>query len=91
MLINTLHKDLIKLINGTFRDVIRIRGGEYILNLILFSLFYLHTGFAASAGWRSNCHRRWRNPTECRTESPGQPGEVNGVSVIILPLLLHSS
>lgn len=28
MLINTLNKDLIKLINGTFTDVIRITGGE---------------------------------------------------------------
>ena len=59
--------------------------GEHILNLFLFSLFYLHTGFAEFEGKRSNCDRRWRNPTEWRTESPGQPRQVSGVSVAICP------
>ena len=63
-------------------------GGQHILNL-LFSLFYLRIGFAEFEGKRSNCDRRWRNPTERRTESPGQPHQVTGVSVAILPLLLH--
>ena len=59
--------------------------GEHILNVFLFSVFYLHTGFSEFEGKRSNCDRRWRNPTEWRTESPGQPRQVNGVSIAILP------
>ena len=58
--------------------------GKYILNLFLFSVFHLRTGFAEFE-WRFNCDRRWRNPTEFRTESPGQPRQVNGVSVAIHP------
>ena len=66
-------------------------GGEHILNLFLFSLFYLHTGLAEFEGKRSNYDRRPGNHTEWRAESPGQPCQVNGVSVAILPLLLCHS
>ena len=64
---------------------------EYILNLFLILLSCLHIGFTAFEGRRSNWDRRQRSPAEWRTESPGQPRQVNGVSVAILPLLLLGS
>ena len=60
-------------------------GGEHILHLFLFLLFFLRIGFAEIEQRRSNCDRRWRNPTEWRAESPGQPCQVNGISVAIRP------
>ena len=65
-------------------------GAEHILDLFFFFLllFYLHVGFTAFEGKWSNWDRRPGNPAEWRTESPGQPCQVNGVSVAILPLLL---
>ena len=67
-------------------------GAEHILDIFFFLLlFYLHVGFTAFEGKWSNWDRRPGNPAEWRTESPGQPRQVNGVSVAILPLLLCTS
>lgn len=61
---------------------------EHILSLF----FYLHVGFAAFRGWRSNCDRRSGKHAEWRAESSDQPRKVHCVLVAIphMPLRLRA-